>query len=369
MNKDNGIITILGSGVTLGIYVPALTINYQLRNKGLSTDVIVLESLFLKEKQDKLPEAKAAFHKNFKFALMAQKMPDGINASIDNNKLELLLQKWKKEGRKKFLVFSGYWVPILEEFLTMANYPDIEIYICHMDVTVSASWETFKSSNPAYKHVWMFSINENKVSSYIDISGETPIPFEKRENNILVHGGGWGIGTYQKVIPQIIGKGYTLDIIAYNSKDVNIHKKTINYYLLDPEWNAWGKDVNSEYTFPGLALIKDNEQVQNYINNNKFSEVFNLIKRNKAIISKPGGATLIDSMASATPLVFLDPFGDYEAKNAELWMKLGFGVSFNDWEKSNYSSNLLENLHNNIISKRESIGNYLNNFHATGNNY
>ena len=52
-------ITILCSGVALGVYVPALHVSRQLRQRGASTDVMVLEGLFAAEKQARIVQNKA----------------------------------------------------------------------------------------------------------------------------------------------------------------------------------------------------------------------------------------------------------------------------------------------------------------------
>jgi len=50
----------------------------------------------------------------------------------------------------------------------------------------------------------------------------------------------------------------------------------------------------------------------------------------RAIISKPVGPRCSIPGAAATPLVMLEPFGEYEAKNASLWRAMGFGVPFEE---------------------------------------
>ena len=68
--------------------------------------------------------------------------------------------------------------------------------------------------------------------------------------------------------------------------------------------------------------------------------------------------TLVDSLASATPLVYLEPFGRHEEKNAELWMHLGFGISYSDWKAVDYSMETLEGLHRNLLKARGSYIDY-----------
>lgn len=359
---EKSTITILSSGVTLGIYVPALTINSQLQNKGINTDVVVLESLFLKEKQNKIPEAKVQFHKNFKFALMGQKVTGNIFDSFDLPVLEATLTKWINEKRSHFLVFSGFWVPIIEQYLSAIDFK-IEVDICHMDATESISWKGRDTSHSCYRHIWMFNWENRAVSSIIDIQGEPPLMFTKRNERFIVHGGGWGIGTYKSVIPELTELGYGLDIIAYESNDISENKNKHRYFMIDPNWKAWEKDIQNSYIFPPLGEVNGNTLIQ-YKNNRQYSEVYNLIAQNKAIVSKPGGATIIDSLSSATPIIFLDPFGEYENVNSRLWEYLGFGISYKNWKESNFSMAVLEELHNNLLKIRPKLKNYLEEIYA-----
>jgi UDP-N-acetylglucosamine:LPS N-acetylglucosamine transferase len=74
-----------------------------------------------------------------------------------------------------------------------------------------------------------------------------------------------------------------------------------------------------------------------------------VIRRSKAIVSKPGGGTLIDSLSSATPVILLEPYGNAEEKNGELWRHLGFGVPFATWQASGYDEATLARLHASLL--------------------
>ena len=87
-------ITILCSGVALGVYIPALWVNYQLKMRGAATEVVVLESLFTDEKQNKVLVNKAAFHQNFAVAKMGQKMARDIGPHLDPERLKELYASW-----------------------------------------------------------------------------------------------------------------------------------------------------------------------------------------------------------------------------------------------------------------------------------
>jgi UDP-N-acetylglucosamine:LPS N-acetylglucosamine transferase len=80
-----------------------------------------------------------------------------------------------------------------------------------------------------------------------------------------------------------------------------------------------------------------------------------VIRAAKAIVSKPGGCTLIDSLAAATPVVFLEPYGYAEASNASLWEHLGFGISYVAWKATGYDPAVLERLHANIVARPRGV--------------
>jgi UDP-N-acetylglucosamine:LPS N-acetylglucosamine transferase len=82
-----------------------------------------------------------------------------------------------------------------------------------------------------------------------------------------------------------------------------------------------------------------------------FHPFYDVIRRSKAIVSKPGGCTLIDSLSSATPVVFLEPYGSAERSNGKIWEHLGFGISYTAWRETGYDASVLEQLHSNILSR------------------
>jgi UDP-N-acetylglucosamine:LPS N-acetylglucosamine transferase len=72
-----------------------------------------------------------------------------------------------------------------------------------------------------------------------------------------------------------------------------------------------------------------------------------------AVVSKPGGGTLLDSLAAATPVVLLAPWGGPEAKNGALWEELGFGIDFQRWRRTGFDQCVLEDLHHSLLAARE----------------
>ena len=344
-------IAILCSGVTLGVYNPALITRNKLWAIGQNPMVFVCENLFYDDKKNKISEMRKMFHRNFKFALMGQKMSGTVQANYNPDLIEELYSKWQKEDVKDFIVFSGFWMSILDEYLRKHPGDEYNVHIFHMDAVESESWKSVSYDSKYIHHTWFFSLKEKDVSNYFAISDNKIVPFEERDERFIIHGGGWGIGTYKQKVQKLESFGLKLDIINYEHQDIDKLNNVHRYFLIDPNWNAWEHDETGNYQFPPFGQIINNNEIE-YLKNNDYPEVYNIIRKNVGIISKPGGATILDSLSSATPIIFLDPFGDYERKNAELMIDLGFGIWYEDWEKSSFSIESLEHCHNNLVKSR-----------------
>ena len=347
-------IKILASGVALGVYIPGLTLHKQLKNKGTNVEFCVLESLFIKEKRDKLLENKMAFHRNFRVALVGQKLAGDMSKLIDNILLEELLKKWDNENIRRFIIFSGYWLPVIESYIKKYNIRNIRCDLIHMDSVESSSWRNYDCFKEGFNNIWFFNYSHNKVNYFLDIGNLLPKPFSDREMKFVIHGGGWGMGTYASYIPQLIESRKRLDIIAYEYKDIEEHNDSKNYYMIDPQWKSWEKAEDDEHIFPPFGFVSKNMNPI-FSHNKNFADVYNLERESLGIISKPGGGTLLDSICSATPVIFLEPFGEYEEKNSLLWQSLGYGISYEKWKDYNYSIDILKDLHQNLLDGRDKI--------------
>ncbi|MBF0443494.1 MAG: UDP-glucuronosyltransferase [Oligoflexales bacterium] len=342
---------ILCSGVALGVYIPGISIHRQLRNRNWESEVFVLENLLLEEKKNKLPENKEAFHKNFALALAGQKLARDIVPSLDRERILEIFEIWIKERISYFIVVSGFWMSIIEIFREM--FPDIGIFVecLHIDSDFSPSWKKALKNRDEANNVWLFSHDEKRIVRELRVTGKAPLPYDRRENRFLIHGGGWGMGTYQGKIPILREHGINLDIIAYDVREVPSNPGNDRYFMVDPDWHPWLKNENNQHVYPPFArIIPGSKPV--FESKDEYPDLFDITRAVKAVISKPGGSTLIDSLSSATPIVMLEPFGEHEKKNAELWIGLGFAVSFDDWERSGFDFGLLRQLHVNLLDAR-----------------
>jgi hypothetical protein len=355
-------IIILCSGVALGVYIPALWVNYQLKMRGAATEVVVLESLFTDEKQKKVLENKTAFHQNFAVAKMGQKMARDIGPHLDPERLEGLYASWVQDERRLFIVFSGFWMPLVEAYRQRITPPHVWAHQVHVDAALSASWRNAGDEYDGYQPIWLFDYAAKRLYYQLYHQSkdrqDVPVPYSQRPDRYLIHGGGWGMGTYQSQVPVLEAAGLDLDVIAYHPQEAAAPRPGRRYFMVDPEWSPWHKNRSGEHEFPPFGEIKPGI-TPHFTNRPDSHELFQLARQARAIISKPGGATLLDSWATATPLVTLEPFGDYEARNAALWHELGFGIPFAEWEAAQFAPEALEPLHQNLLRSQDDVPNYV----------
>jgi hypothetical protein len=346
-------VTILVSGVALGVYLPGLILEYQLKIRNVRTDVAVIENMVEQEKKSKILVNKKAFHDNFRLALKGRKMMKDMSETFDQNLVDELFAEWKRSNRKYFITYSGYWIPLLEKYREISGF-NIEVDVANIDADICQSLSHFTDIiNSKYRQIWLWKWEDKRLTYEVPVTDQKPVAYSMRNDRFVIHGGGWGMGTYQSKIPELESRGLKLDVVAYYPEEVDTAKGH-RFFMIDPKWAPWMKNRNGRHEFPPMAEIKPGENPR-YKNRECYHELFETIREAKAIISKPGGSTLADSLASATPIIMLDPFGEAEEKNARIWEYLGFGISYENWKSSNYSLAVLEKLHLNLLHKGATI--------------
>ena len=336
--------TILCSGFGLGFYIPGLLIQKALLNKGVDAKVDVFEYYMKKEKKEKIVISKKAYQENFAVAKMATKYHLAIDKSIDFDLVKNLVDMWKVQKRKNFIVLSGHWIYILELYQEKMKKENLQVDLLYVDSDLAPSWKSIKKYRPNYNDPfhdrYLYDFNRKKINYIVKVESKF-IPYKNRRKELVIHGGGWGLGTYKETIKRLTNT-WKLNVVAYNESESE-DNNSIKYYMNMSKWKAWEPDIDGNYTFPPYVIL--NEKPICYHYTKKYHWLFELILNCKAIISKPGAGTLIDSIATATPLIMLEPFGSHEYKNSIIWEALGFGITFSKWEKSGYSIDLLEQMH------------------------
>ncbi|WP_261301688.1 UDP-glucuronosyltransferase [Paenibacillus andongensis] len=353
--------TILTSGFGLGFYIPALLLEYQLSERQVPAEAVVFENFIVKEKKDKIAESRHDYHINFAVARVAQKFPMDIRDSIDFAAVDQLLAAWERERRRDFIVFSGHWIYILDMYGERVGSESLNVDLLYVDTDLSPSWKSVKKYVPdyaeRYREVWLFDAANGQIRCRVPAADEPAVTYAGRPQRLAVHGGGWGMGTYLEKINEL-ERHYELDIVIASEADCDVSNTRHRYWMNDPSWEAWEKGPETgKHTFPRFGEIKAGESPV-FATQESHHRLYDLIKGAKAIVSKPGGATLLDSLSSATPVVFLEPFGPHEQRNADLWTQLGFGIPYEQWKLADFSPELLEPLHEALLAHRKAAPSY-----------
>jgi len=366
MSAPSAAITILSSGIGLGVYIPALLIDRQLQQQGIASDVEVLEDYYTPQSQAAHIAHRDACQQDFALAQLAHRMAADISDSLEQAKIDQLLQQWAAEQRQHFIVWSGFWLPILERYRQYLPNCPLQIDHCRIDADVSASFKIYYAKNIgcADPAIWLWQGDKQQIVHEIRISDDPVIPFEQRADRLVMHGGGWGLGTYTSKIAELANTHFALDIVVANRQEISIKRPQDRFFMLDPQWLPWHKNRSGALTFPPMlqlhpALNEGPGAITALEDPANYHAFYPVIRQAKAIISKPGGCTLIDSLNAATPVILLAPYGYAEQRNAEIWQALGFGISLAQWQTSGYDPALLQNMHQKLLAQRHRSPDYV----------
>jgi hypothetical protein len=351
-------VTILCSGVALGVYVPGLLLEGLLRRRGLRTEVSVLENFLQHDHKSRLCINKQAFHNSFSVALAGQKLARDLRPVLDDSLLQALYDYWDRTHQIFFIVFSGFWIPIIEEYQARTRNRYLRFDLCFMDAAISASWRLFQQQLERFPKRSLFDGQARSLPCTLPFFTEPDIPYDTRSERYIIHGGGWGMGTYKEMISKLEQNDLALDIIAYDYTETTDLNQGQRVFMVDPTWNPWNTDKNGRHTLPPFGEIRIDE-LPIFATGTEHHGFFDVARQARAIISKPGGATLLDSLISATPLISLDPFGSYEQVNADLWHHLGLGLPYKAWEASGFDMELLKACHRRLVQVRSQTQNYV----------
>ncbi|MET3208367.1 UNVERIFIED_CONTAM: hypothetical protein ABIC26_001303 [Paenibacillus sp. PvR008] len=357
------LVTILCSGFGLGFYTPGLLMQAGLRRLGVETAIHVFENVLPESARLKVDKSRKAYHDNFAVALMSQKVPQDMRNSLDLAALEVLLTRWMEEDRRHFICLSGHWMYVLEEYRKRREPGSVHVDIVYMDSTPSPSWKNLAKYNPHFAdgcgETTFFENDQNRISHYIDVPAVEHVPFEARQSRLFVHGGGWGMGTYREKVGRLKETGWELDLLLYDQDQPDEQRDGIRYFRMDPQWRTWQRNEAGEHTFPPFGEVKAGEETL-YEVGADYHGMLDQACHVQAIVSKPGGGSLTDSFATATPLIMLEPFGVHEMHNADLWERLGLGIRYDTWMPMyGGSAEILEDMHRRIVELRSQTPRYV----------
>jgi hypothetical protein len=346
-------VTILTSAVGLGTYVPALLNQRALRDAGRQGDVEIIEDYFTEDSLRSHLAHAEAFRKSFDLALLARRMTKDTLDALDADRIDALLDTWSQQGRDGFIVWSGFWFSVLQRYIARASHLRVHVDLCRIDAVVSASFRIQPPLADAdCREIWLWNWARRALDWQIPTASDPPPPLDERERRLVVHGGGWGLGTYLDVLPELASvDGCALDVIA--AADWPGRRPSDRRFVHRPGWHAWQRDSGGELAFPPLGEVEADGSIR-YLPDARVAPAHGLVREAVAVVSKPGGGTLIDSLAAATPIVLLDPAGDAEARNGDLWQQLGLGIRFDRWRATGFDLDVLAELHDNLLAARAS---------------
>ncbi len=346
-------LTVLTSAVGLGSYVAALLHQAQLRDAGYQVDVEVIEGWFTDEHLARHQLHQQAFHRDFRLAQAGRRMAGSVEGRLDQERVEQLLARWRADGRARFLVWSGYWLPVLERYAVSMPETLLELDLCFADAVAGDSFRTHDApARGVQRELWLWDWRRRGLGRRLPVPAGPPLAFAERERRLVAHGGGWGMGTYVEVLSELSRAGYALDVLGPDAADWDARGPRDRRYVADPEWRPWVRDRDGDLTFPPLGEIVAGGDIR-YRREPGFPAAHVNVREAMAVVSKPGGGTLLDSLAAATPVVLLPPWGEPEGKNGELWEELGFGIDFLRWRDTGFDQDVLEDLHHHLLAAGE----------------
>lgn len=347
-------VALLTSGMGLGVYVPALFLRNQCEARGIQAQIYVYEDFLEQDKKKNVKKYQECFHKSYRAAVAGHKLPVQFTEHLDEEALSALFQDWREAGQEHFIMLSGHWERVLNNYVSPSGCGR-PVECARMDFGVTPSWRGFQGAGARYHTTWLFGNPEERMQYTILADGRPPVAFAEREERYVVHGGGWGMGTYLNRMEELEGLG-RLDVTLHSLKEMENAREKNSYYLIDPDWSPWMCNENGRHVFPPTRQLP---QEARFSVSEKKPYLYEVCRKALAIISKPGGGTLLDAISTATPVVFLEPIAEHERCNAQFFEAIGCGVSLENWKAKGYSKEVLAALHENLLSVRAGARDYL----------
>jgi hypothetical protein len=354
-NKEAQTINIVSSIIGYGVYFPALIIYEQLKALNYNVNIYSIERFFDENAMSEFERTKAAFKKDVRLVQIASKLPVSYTKKLSDEKTKALFDEWSNNNSTHFLCFSGLWLETLQTY--KKQHPNCTIDCCRVDSAVSSTWRKLNDLNELITNdLSFFNAAEDEINYVLNIPEIAPIPYSERTNNVTIHGGGWDLGNFATTTAQFT-KNYHVNLIV-NDLEVASSIENSTLYANKPKWNPLYKNG-----FPPFGRINSDRTITLKIYK-KHPGILNILAKSNAIVSKPGGMTLMDSLITETPLIFLKSVGKNENSNKKLWETLQLGLSIEAWQESEDQEVLLHEMYKRIVAiKKETpcfITTYIN---------
>ena len=346
--RDVGAIGLLTSGVCLGAYIPAVQLRSALSGLRIRVYLDVLEQHFSATDQQRILGTRDRYQQSFRTALAGRRLHGVLNHSVDVTDDERLFALWRERRISRFVVLQGQWMAVLSRYLKFAGDNSFAVEALHLDVQDAPSWRAAREQS---SNAWSICDEQRWLSEdgavhfRIGDDRRAPLPFATRRRALVVHGGGWALGDFVEQSRRL-SEHFDIELLAGSKETPPFASTNVRVHTIPPDWAPW--NATSERPYPPLGPADPGQT-------NRFHEMSRLCV---AVVSKPGGSTMLESIATATPIIFLRPCGEHEEANARAWIRRGFGMAMEDWERSNFSIDALERMHLALIDAHERTPEY-----------
>ena len=350
-SRHAGAICLLSSGVCLGAYIPAVQLLSALSKQGRRVYLDVLEQHFSMTDQQRILGTRDRYQQNFRIALAGRRLHGVLNSSVDVTDDERLFALWRERKIARFIVLQGQWMAVLSRYLKATD-SAFGVEALHLDVEDAPSWRAARdqSSNAAWsicdERRWLGE--DGTLHFWIGDDPRAPASFDERRRALVVHGGGWALGDFVEQ-SQRLAEHFDIELLAGSKETPPIASANVRVHTIPPTWAPW--NAPSDRPYP--PLIQNGKTTTTALSDsgrvNRFHEMSRL---SVALVSKPGGSTMLESIATATPIIFLRACGEHEEANARAWVRRGFGTSMEDWERSDFSLDWLKRMHLALLDAR-----------------
>ncbi|MFI1418651.1 hypothetical protein ACH4VX_11735 [Streptomyces sp. NPDC020731] len=345
----------LTSGVALGTYIPGLLLDRALSARELPSRVYVLEKYFPDEARKRIQIAKGRYSRDYRLAKAAHALATDHTELITPETLAALFDEWDAAEVGSVTVLSGFWTEIVAAYVDRR--PDVLVDVCHVDAVPSPS-HRHAAELTGSTHTWLLDARTNTLNETIPVTrAGARLPWESRSIGFLAHGGGWGMGTHAAAASRLVAEGQSVSLIL--PEPWSDPPAGLSTYHQDPSW-----ETSPGTAFPRLVAGPDTV-APSFGSREHWADTFELTRRSRAVVSKPGAGTLIDSLNAATPVLFTEALGGWELANERVWCALGFGMRLSEWLDKRDPA-VLRAMHERLHAARDGVASYPDRIAARG---
>ncbi|WP_340678345.1 hypothetical protein, partial [Paraglaciecola sp.] len=235
---QNKHLVILTASSGLGSFIPAVTLSHYLQSIGYSVELCCIEQLYHAKAIVQFNQTRDLCARDMRAAKLAQQLINDartdILLAIDQNRWQELLHRWQHQQCKKFIIFSGFWLPLLAELASKTEHA-ISFDAIHMDATHSSSWKHCDSLL-ACRHIWLFNADTQEVSALTPVTKVKT--WQHRSAIVACHGGGWNIGNVKSPLQTLFQ--HEISTLSYVTQPPNdVINKLQHFIKIQANWQPW----------------------------------------------------------------------------------------------------------------------------------